>query len=194
LGLSRRRFCSAALTLIVTLPLVNFGSCAKGPSDMLRALRNILSKLEAALSSLGTMSGLPANVISAAAAYLAAAAKFVDDTAHLLESSVLDAAAKAKQILAWASAIIPPQVQSSPTVQAALATVQAAIDGFLRFWQLTPVPAYNLTAGDQALLKTIVTESETDSGMVKAWQTKAAAPHPSSARKPYPTPPHLWRL
>jgi hypothetical protein len=157
---------------------------------MLNSLRNILRKLEGALSSLGGMTGLPANVIAQASAYLAAAAKFVDDVAHLLESTVLDAAAKAKQILAWASAIVPPEIQGSPTVQAILNTVQTAIEGFLRFFQVTSVPAYTLSSGDKALVSTIATEAETDGQMVKRWAAKAAGGH---SRLRYHAP-RIWEV
>jgi hypothetical protein len=165
---TRREFnlsCSAFLLLT--------GWSCKHPADYIAALRNILQKLEGALGQLGAMPGIPASVVSQAAAYLSAVAKFVDDSAHLLESTAQDWAAKAQQILSWGKAIIPPQLQGSPTVQATLGIVQSAVDGFLRFFQGTAPSPSPLSDADKAALTTIEAEAMRDSQAVKEWAAKS---------------------
>jgi hypothetical protein len=151
--------------------LLWFAQC-KRPADYLERLRGILRALESGLHNLGQMSGLPAAVISQAANYLSTVAKFVDDTAHLLESTAQDWGAKAQQILSWGKAIVPPEIQGQPTVAAIIRTVQAAIEGFLSFFQPTP-PAPTLSASDKALLQTCEAEAERDRQAVGAWAKNA---------------------
>jgi hypothetical protein len=166
--LNRRQFGIGGMAFV----LLSFAQCRK-PADYLEKLRHILTTLEAGLHTLGQMAGLPAAVIAQVAAYLSAAAKFVDDVAHLLESTAQDWAAKAQQILNWGKAIVPPELQGQPMVQSVIATVQTAIEGFLRFFQPVPSQAPALSDADKALLTTVEAEAERDRQAVSEWAKTA---------------------
>jgi len=165
--LNRRQFTAGFMATL----LMSFANCRR-PADYLEKLRAILRALESGLGQLGGMTGIPAGVIAQVAAYLSAVAKFVDDTAHLLESTAMEWAGKVQQILDWAKAIVPPEVQGQAQVAAVIRTVQASIDTFLRFFQPTP-PAPTLSDSDKALIQTIEAEAAKDEQAVKQWAARA---------------------
>jgi hypothetical protein len=144
------------------------GSFCNKTGDMLSSLQDILKRIEDTLSRLGVMTGLLPDVIAQAAAYLAAAAEFVNNVGKLLENEAMSVAEKAKQILAWGDGLGVPHI-SNPTVQGIVMMVATAVDKFLNYWRPTPPSEIKYTPDVHRYLTSIETEAMTDKHKVEEW-------------------------
>jgi hypothetical protein len=176
--ISRRRFFLAALTLAGAAGLLNFSNCMT-ESGALKALRQVLNKLESALKTLMAM-GLVSDLIQAAAKYLESVSAFVHQAAEVLEDNLLSAAEKASKIIQLGASVVLPNIPDAK-VQSILQNVQAAVALFLALFAPPKPAAVELTEHSREALHQIEVDASRDQADVVKW---ASAPHPSPTGAP----------
>lgn len=152
--------------------------------DLIQSLRGVLNAVEHALGLLGALQGLLPDAVNTAAKYLLAVVGFVDSVGQIMENDTLNAADKARQILALAGPLVFPPIP--PPMGPILQAVAAAVDKFLSHFgtdqahagaqaRAVPgnVPDMNFNQKQRDELEKIEQDARKDKLLVEEWQKKA---------------------
>lgn len=186
--MTRRWFAQRLALAAASLLLLPASLCNKA-GDLISSLRNILATVEHALGLLGVLQGLLPDAVNTAAKYLIAVVSFVDSVGQIMENDTLNAADKARQILALAGPLVFPPIP--PPIGPILQAVAKAVDAFLSHFgtdqahagaQARAVPgnvpdmSFNQKQRDE--LEAIEQQARKDRVLIEDWQKRAMAqPH-----------------